>query len=269
MIETGCKAVEAAGVGDLIDAVDEIGCQFGKREGLWFRGHSDRKFLLQPSLMRMKPPSVAYLWSTAIQFRNRGFALRVPPPAYDDTVSWLMLMQHYRCRTYLLDWSASPLVAAHFAVHGDSDDERTGEVCVLWPGHLNGTMTESKNPDWVCLPEDPTFGRPFFDFPFRPGSKLDINVPIAIEPPYVDIRMQMQQARFTAHPRSRALETYDDAPKYLARVLLSDKLRMRRELRQLGFGEAGLFPDLDHLSNEIVSHHDAALPASNPLVDGE
>jgi hypothetical protein len=68
------------------------------------------------------------------------------PEKPDDWLEWWALMQHYRAPTRLLDWTASPYVAAYFAV--ESSDEADGLIWVLNDWALGDRMKERYSADW-------------------------------------------------------------------------------------------------------------------------
>ena len=104
----------------------ELG-QIGPRELTWFRGQSDKDWRLVPSLGRMKKGLIAEMAIVKRFKQNAGpFLTSFRPQSPWD---WLMLMQHHRATTRLLDWTESPLVGLYFAItafgHGLVDKPRT------------------------------------------------------------------------------------------------------------------------------------------------
>lgn len=89
------------------------------------RGQGDRKWDLRPSLLRNFPRRVSQ--NKVVEFERAAIDSYIPeaqaflprhvlPKDNSDVLSWWTIMQHYQAPTRLLDWSASPYVAAYFAV---------------------------------------------------------------------------------------------------------------------------------------------------------
>jgi hypothetical protein len=67
-------------------------------------------------------------------------------PDSDDWLEWWTLMQHYGAPTRLLDWTASPYVAAYFAI--ESGEDTDGLIWVLNDWALGDRMCEQYSADW-------------------------------------------------------------------------------------------------------------------------
>ena len=103
-----------------------------------FRGVGNAEWTLQPSLeqLNLKAPQPGgpsliveaerYLLAT---FQRRVHHYISDPPAREDDLEWLALLQHHGAPTRLLDWTKSPYVALFFAL----DKRReAGGSCALW-----------------------------------------------------------------------------------------------------------------------------------------
>jgi len=90
-----------------------------------FRGLSDENYQLKTTLMRL---GGNYAIMENLLLRNfRKYAHRDVVPQ-DSIWNWLSIAEHHGLPTRLLDWTISPLVAAHFA------------TCDLEKFNLNGTI---------------------------------------------------------------------------------------------------------------------------------
>jgi len=111
----------------------------GNEDVCWFRGHSDIRYKLIPTLYRKqelircnhgdldvcslnttsgtKPYKFVKNQREAFKlFKKNGLAFVSHQPAND--FEWLVLMQHYGGKTQLLDWTCNPLIALYFALSG-------------------------------------------------------------------------------------------------------------------------------------------------------
>lgn len=120
-----------------------------------FRGVSDDKYELKPSLCRivnewqLKPePEYVYKIECAASkdFKQRLQLYESAPRQLDDHDSWdnrvtlWQKMQHYGAPTRLLDWTASPYVAAYFAAR--ESFSKDGAIYMVDYGALADRMTE-------------------------------------------------------------------------------------------------------------------------------
>ncbi len=64
-------------------------------------------------------------------FKEHARAFLENPPADDDLIAWLSLMQHYGAPTRLTDWTFSPFVAIYFAYESVASDEGDAALWML------------------------------------------------------------------------------------------------------------------------------------------
>jgi hypothetical protein len=160
----------------------------------------------------------------------------------------LALMQHYRLPTRLLDWTESPLFALFFATK--EMDDMPGVLWALSPSVLNQLDFDTHQ----LLSPSRDDVRELFKAPFGlSDTRLDKVGALAFM--RVDARMAAQLSTFTIHDIRVALEARVESSRYLHKFVIpaDAKRSLRLELLDLGIRESALFPDLDHLAEELKS----------------
>ena len=104
----------------------------------WFRGQSNVDWPLKPSLLRGlssssgNPDDLRAIERLALKTFQSQAHMFVSSPLLNKvhtTPCWWSLMQHHGAPTRLLDWSASPYVAAYFAAHHEGEMSDGGVWC--------------------------------------------------------------------------------------------------------------------------------------------
>lgn len=131
--------------------------------GIWFRGHLNKEWRLEPSVFRKhnfnpneKKIKVYDESSLIMHFKSKF-------PHYqqdhNSTFDWLCLMQHYDMPTRLLDWTESILVALYFAVNNHDgqrvNDEQDGDgaLYALNAQRLNKNSRLHSRKGLICFPD--------------------------------------------------------------------------------------------------------------------
>lgn len=245
---------------------------------LWFRGVGNSSYTLSPSLFRHQTHTTKASLSMLEGDLNETFRMRSFP--YTDASRWqddiwdqLFFMQHYRVPTRLLDWSASPLVALHFAitsVQEDEDGEPESDIAiwVLDPEVWNKAVYEGTQfAGGVLSPRDSWINR------YQPDEiyKLPTNIPpVAMRGSHNSPRIVAQQGFFTIFgSERRPLEDFYckhlneggglafPAPCLSKISIPKAKISaVKKEMFALGVAESTIYPDIEGLASELKRSFD-------------
>jgi hypothetical protein len=181
------------------------------------------------------------------------------PPVNEWEV--LVAAQHHGLPTRLLDWTYSPLVAAHFATVGGQPNEDRA----IWRLDWKSVHRFFQLPERALLIQDleGLFGqeRPFTPWTLFAAGPLGRQFACMLEPPSLDARIVAQAATFTLCSDKRV--TFDQ---FLERHGLGSTLtkfvipareagRLRDQLDLVSVDERRLFPDLDGVADHLRRYY--------------
>jgi len=246
---------------EFIAAIQKDLARWDARTTPWFRGESGADQSLQPKVANLSAEQENHLLQS---FRRRAGSL-ANTPSRSETDKWIFLAQHYGIPTRLLDWSEGALFGLFFAMN----QRRPSPMVYMLNPHVLNSLAFSSDPDYLNFPIS---WSPSRDNP-KPGyenialawelrdAQRGLDLPVALEPTYQDMRMIAQRSAFTVHGNnlgsiSAILEAKN--------ITVSDCLcsyeidessidNMLYELSYLGITHASIFPDLDHLCKDIAS----------------
>jgi hypothetical protein len=260
------REVRVTSLGALIDHVTPSAPdpETGKhRDSGVYRGGSDASRGLLTSLDRLGGTSPAHTKRGLESHILRNFirysrAHLNPPPANE----WELLFtaQHHGLPTRLLDWSYSPLVAAHFATAEAGARDRA-----IWRLEWQRVHRAFDFPDLALLIEDleRLCGGDAGFSPFALFKRPSDARPFAcmLEPPSLDARIIAQSAVFTlCSDTTRSFDTFleehglaDALTRYV--IPAADLERVRDQLDLVGMDERRLFPDLDGVAARMRRYY--------------
>ncbi len=232
---------------ELIDGISTI-IDARPSETWWWRGHARKDWSLRPSVHR-GDLGHRYEQNSLATFVRYSSARHANCPARNDLPSWAFLMQHYGVPTRLLDWSESPLIAVYFAVANQAHEAEAGVLSGLLPGPMN--HHEAGLAGVIGINGEPA--RSLFLAMSDERIHEKHQEIIAIQANQMDPRMLAQLSHFTIHGRATPIEQIDVAGQVLFQIEIAPQAKagIRERLRQFGVREMNLFPDLEHLANEI------------------
>ena len=265
------KPTKVETLGELIEAVTpgRPEAESGRRRSyVIYRGMTDPEAPLLTSLDRLGGPGTPHAKAHLEAHILRNFLRYSKPYVRADQAEWELLFtaQHHGLPTRLLDWTYSPLVAAHFATldpapQGDRvvwqlDWRRMHERFELKPlAFLVQDLVEELERRGIGSLSD-FFARAADLAPFA----------CMLEPPAMDHRITVQSAAFTIS--SDPGRSFDD---FLAEQGLADALRriiipaaaidlIRDQLDICAIDERRLFPDLDGVAREVRRYYASTAP---------
>lgn len=233
---------------ELITAVKAIQERLGP--SIWWRGQA-ANWALVPSVFRSNDHGTEYEQNILLLFKLQAPTRHLRCPERSDFTRWIVLAQHYRLPTRLLDWTASPLIAAHFAV-ADPRPEVRNERGVLWalqPANLNECQGEGR----AVVPADSKAAMEIIKPAFYPEAP-QVNRTLAVIGEEVDMRQTLQRAAYTVHSTPTPLEELPNQDNFAVKyeIPISAKGDLREQLNAAGIDDTYLFPDLEHLARELA-----------------
>lgn len=240
-------------VHDLLEAV-ESHRQRAARTPIWFRGSTNRRYSLVPSLGR-RPFGLEHETALINSFKQNAIQFVADRP--QSEWEWLFLARHHAVPTRLLDWTESPLIGLYFAINsGDTEaltrnDRRDGALWLLLPTELNrhaGIILTNR----LGLPifEDrDTHMRNYLPsvMASEHATRLTPAAGIAVRH---SKRMQAQFSVFTVtHRDQSSIESLGDQ-QHIGRYIVpaNAKARIRRQLESLRIDRLTVFPELDNVA---------------------
>lgn len=235
-------------IDDLLKFVNDLFKIHGLR--LWYRGVENAKWELLPSIQRSEHRVLNERYLTN-DFYIKASQVLTKCPDKKNYAAWMSMMQHYGLPTRLLDWSSSPLIAVFFATETyEKSNQIDACVWVLAPGKLNdnegfGNCIYPVDADTIQEMLLPAFKD-------RGHNKELADKIIACHLTKNDLRMYSQQANFTIHNSFRKLEKICDlSTLYKIIIPYERKKYFFDSLRVFGITESFVYPDLDHISNDL------------------
>ncbi|HZW03520.1 MAG TPA: FRG domain-containing protein [Anaerolineaceae bacterium] len=217
-----------------------------------YRGLSDAAYRLETSLMRLGgnyAQMEQHLLRNFRKYAHRDIVER------DTLWHWLSLAQHHGLPTRLLDWTVSPLVAAHFATANTDKYNRDGAIWAIDYRKAHEMLPDRFK---AALAEE---GAEFFTVELLARlveslDDLDRIQPepfqLFFEPPSIDDRIVNQFALFSvmSDPTASLSAWLEDRPGLWCKIVIPAGLKweIRDRLDQANLTERVLFPGLDGLS---------------------
>ena len=225
---------------------------------LWWRGQPATSMDVLPSVFRKELFRDGWTEQKerdlTLRFLTRA-PMRHPKWVDSDYPHCLAMMRHHGLDTRLLDWTESPLFALFFAVQEGRYEDDDAAIWAFCPAQLNQIefgrhvlLSPYSEPEVKAL-----FETPFIDVTVVqdvPSAPRKVAAVVLRE---VDIRMSVQLSGFTVHGDPKPLNCRLDSGCFMHQLQIpkSAKPELRKQLLLLGVRESNLFPDLDHLAQQL------------------
>jgi hypothetical protein len=229
-----------------------------------FRGVCDASADLSTSLMRLGSgyEDLARLESHILRNFRKYAQLEVDSAIGGSIWNWMALAQHHGLQTRLLDWTYSPLVAAHFATDDTKSFNVDGAIYCINHRGANELLPASLKKQAGIEGFD-VFTAEMLDRVADTVEKFDKlskdAFVIFLEPPSLDARIVNQFALFSlvndpARPLNSLLEEH---PELARKIVIPSALKweIRDKLDQAGITERVLYPGLDGLSRWLSRYY--------------
>jgi hypothetical protein len=217
---------------------------------VWYRGHRDQSWRLEPSAFRSSGHREG---ERAMLARFRQEAASTGLQYAFDEWGWITFAQHHALPTRLLDWSQSPLVALFFACELAPGDavEPDGELFLIHPNDLNQEAGDDDGGHPRLLSDADSKLKDYL-----PGRDAENRwKPRAVVAPLVFDRIRFQTGTFTVTqlpPATAEQEPLRNATSLQSFIVpAASKPDLRVQLDVLGFNEVSIYRDLDRIAIRI------------------
>lgn len=256
--------------------VKEAYTKFNVDKHLFFRGHSNKDFVLQPSVLRKREYDEKEIF---LDFKQYAPAHAIGYDFTSQKDKLLVDMQHYGIPTRLLDWTVAPLNALFFACLEPEDKD--GEVIVLDPWHywlkivrdrdhpeihqIHITARSLLASGWKMKYIQGYINK---HFDYAGLEEEDIFYPFPFVATFTNQRIIHQRGCFTIHGIQVAgIEAFPIVQDYLMRipVVASDKATILQELNLLYVNHYSIYPDFEGMQKVINKNYglfNVSIPAS-------
>ena len=266
----GVQTIVVQSLGELLDRSTPIepDCASGRlRENSVFRGVSDHEFQLLTALDRLGGTNPPHSKVHLEEHLLRNFIRFGRPFLPSEKTVWEILVtaEHHGLPTRLLDWTHSPLVAAHFATL----PEKPATDRVIWKLNWRLLHQHFGIPELAFLVED--LDEVMEERGFHSSWEfLSAQVPkdkhfvCLLDPPAITPRLAVQSGAFTfSTDKSRPLDQLlrDAGIEHaLSRfVIPADRVNFIRDQLDLAtVDERRLFPGLDGIAAELKRYYSAS-----------
>ena len=253
---------------DLVEESREENTGGHLRSPYFFRGMTDASWELKTSLERLDTVSDEVEWPAL-----RAFEKYAPVGTFSRDSEWecLAVAQHNGLPTRVLDWTSSPLIAAHFATVERPRKKEDVVDGVIWC--INHDELRAIFPDELreeLLNEKAfAYNVPLLDKRYRSLKDFDsvkgidsADVLIFLEPPSIDARIHNQYAILSVmNGASKSHHMYLSEHSFLVRRIVIDseaKSEIRDMLDQNNITERMLFPGLPGLCDWLRRYYGLA-----------
>ena len=214
---------------------------------LWFRGCTDARYNLLPSIAR-QDTGLSGEMALINLFKQNAVQFVTDRP--QSEWEWLFLARHHSVPTRLLDWTESPLVGLYFATQSSdntsNNDGKEGCLWVLLPTRLNSEA----NIDGSDLPVFEDYDKNLRNYlPSRLAMETTTQFnPIAGIAARHSTRMQAQRSVFTVTHRTQTSIDEVGERKHIGRYVIpsAKKSLIRKQLQVLRVDDLSVFPELDN-----------------------
>jgi hypothetical protein len=228
--------------GDIISStksIFDVASKYSQSDIVLYRGQSDDWELL-PRFARLAKARdlrepVKLERELLASFQAMSVPYLAPPAIPESDWDWLALARHHGLPTRLLDWTSNPFVALWFAVEGGVKEDAHPVLLALDAAKENM--------------KEPSSGT----------SVFDLRRTYLFRPRHIARQIAAQSAWFSVHKYTESKAGYVPLERISTfkgsvtshPIKPSSVGSILKELKLLGFDSFSLFPDLDHLAENL------------------